>query len=115
MFFRVLSAANPAQLRSSAMWQSSHDMPREAAKNPIVVMNWSTGIPFMTWTFLKTWSEIGGLSVGACALTIATPSREAINAAAANVVFLDPNVMLSPAARSPVITNKKGRECGPSL
>jgi hypothetical protein len=36
---RALSAAKPLQSRSSAMWQSSHDMPSEAEKNPIVAMN----------------------------------------------------------------------------
>ncbi len=35
--------------------------PNEAEKNPIVAMNWSTGIPVSTLTFLKAFSESTGL------------------------------------------------------
>ena len=60
--FLALSAAKPSQLRSSAEWQSSQDMPSDAEKNPIVDMNWSTGIPLSTWTSLKTSCDISGFS-----------------------------------------------------
>ena len=48
-------------LALSEMWQSVQFRLSDAARNPIVPMNSSTGIPFRAWTFLNTSSDIGTL------------------------------------------------------
>src|SRR5438552_3501365 len=42
------------------VWQSPQQTVNAAENSPMVPMNSSTGIPFRTWTFLKTWSDICG-------------------------------------------------------
>src|SRR6185295_15207937 len=72
--FRSLSSAYLAQLPPlSSTWQSVQLSPVAAAKNPIVSMNWSTGMPLRIWTFLKTSSAIGGLGSGPWAATTMAP------------------------------------------
>src|ERR1700689_4818450 len=74
---RGLSSAYLAQLPPlSALWQSVQVSPRDAEKNPIVAMNWSTGMPFRTRTFLNAWSAICGCD---CALATATAIKNALN------------------------------------
>ena len=61
VFLRGLSSAYLAQLPPlSALWQSVQVSPREAEKKPMVAMNWSTGMPFNTRTFLKACSASAG-------------------------------------------------------
>src|ERR1700730_11358729 len=74
-----VSSANLCQLPAlSAAWQSVQFKPRDAAKNAIVPMNWSTGIPLRTWMFLKTVSDISAFCSGAAwPLAHATPQKHA--------------------------------------
>src|SRR5579862_5017388 len=73
----AVSSAYFSQLPAlSKPWQSVQFMPTEAAKNPIVAMNWFTGIPLSTWMFLKTCSAIrGGGSGRAWPFANRPPSR----------------------------------------
>src|SRR5437016_4391888 len=66
-------------------------------------------MPFITWTFLNTWSDVGGFSAaaGACAFRMPTPRSAANSAAATTVVPIDPRFMRSPSEVLP--TNDKGR------
>src|ERR1700679_2761156 len=74
---RGLSSAYLAQLPPlSALWQSVQVSPREAEKNPMVAMNWSTGIPFKTRTFLNACSAICGCD---CALAMAIAIKNALH------------------------------------
>ena len=60
---RGVSSANFAQSPPlSSVWQSVQLKLVEAAKNPIVCMKLSTGIPLRIWTFLKACSARIGLS-----------------------------------------------------
>src|SRR5438105_4313697 len=70
--FNGVSSAYFAQLFSlSGVWHSVQFKLRAAAKNPIVSMNSSTGMPLRTWTFLKTSSTISGFGCWpACANNI---------------------------------------------
>ena len=59
--FSGVSSAKCAQLPSlCGVWQSTQFKPREAEKNPIVSMNWLTGMPLSTWTLVKTSSAMRG-------------------------------------------------------
>src|ERR1039458_123772 len=76
VFLRGLSSAYLSQLPPlSALWQSVQVSPKDAEKNPMVAMNWSTGMPFSTRTFLNACSAITGLS---WAFAIVTVSRHAL-------------------------------------
>src|SRR5262249_7083824 len=68
------------------VWQSPQQTVRAAENNPMVPMNSSTGIPFKTWTFLKTWSDIWTAGCGACPATRATLAAQTMTAAATAVV-----------------------------
>src|SRR5436190_8778673 len=60
--FSCVSSANLSQVSTlSATWQSMQFRLKEEANIPIVSMNSSTGMPFRSWTFLKTSSAICGL------------------------------------------------------
>src|SRR6202042_3024648 len=75
--FRGLSSAYLAQLPPlSALWQSVQVSPKDAEKNPMVAMNWSTGMPFKTRMFLKACSAICGCD---CALSVATAIKNALH------------------------------------
>src|SRR6185436_20624681 len=67
-------------------------------------------MPFITCTFLNTWSDKSGFSAGACALTIAVLTRHASSPAAATAVFIDPSFMPTPAALRTRPSKKKGRD-----
>ncbi len=97
---RGVSSANFAQSPPlSSVWQSVQFMLVEAAKNPIVCMNSSTGIPFSSWTFLKTCSARSGFCstpvwAGVWPLANKAPSRnKQIVAAAPSTVCLDPSLI----------------------
>src|SRR5580704_8185926 len=77
---RGLSSAYFSQLPPlSALWQSVQVSPREAEKNPMVAMNWSTGMPLSTRMFLKVCSAADVFCCGgACPLANATLSRPAL-------------------------------------
>src|SRR5205807_4081913 len=74
--FNGVSSAYLAQPFSlSGVWHSVQFKLRAAAKNPIVSMNSSTGMPLRTWTFLNTSSTISGFCCcPACALADSTAS-----------------------------------------
>src|SRR5580704_2436005 len=77
VFLRGLSSAYLAQLPPlSALWQSVQVSPKDAEKNPMVAMNWSTGMPFKTRTFLNACSAICGCD---CALAMATTLQNAMH------------------------------------
>ena len=53
--------ANAARsVEISEEWQLAQSKPRAAENMPITSMNSSTGMPFRTWIFSKTVSDIGG-------------------------------------------------------
>src|SRR5215471_15604672 len=56
-FFGV-SAAQSTFSVPALVWQSAQSKPRAAHMMPIVPMKSSTGMPFSTWTFLNTPSDI---------------------------------------------------------
>src|SRR5215475_5144683 len=55
------------------VWQLPQQRLSDVVKTPIVPMNSSTGMPFSTWTFLKTLSDICGVA-GVAAATCADVS-----------------------------------------
>ena len=65
------------------MWQSVQLRPVAVAKNPMVAMNSSTGIPLSTWMFLKTCSAIGGAAGAAWLPESATLKKHADSSVAA--------------------------------
>src|SRR5215475_456187 len=58
-----LSSAYFSQLPPlSVTWQNVQSAASDAEKNPMVSMNWLTGMPLSTWTFLNTSSASRGRS-----------------------------------------------------
>ena len=103
---RGVSSAYFAQLPPlSSLWHSVQFIPVEAAKNPIVSRNSSTGTPLRSWTFLKACSAKSGFCsappwAGDCPLANTTPSRHThIIPVARRTTCLDPSVILPPRPR----------------
>src|ERR1044071_7770800 len=57
-------------------------------------------MPFITCTFLNTWSDSSGFSAACWAFTAATPARHATSAATATVVLVAPRLMLAPHSKA---------------
>src|SRR5687768_12334575 len=94
----IRGVATAKALRSSAAsgeWQNVQSLPIALANMPIASKNVSTGMPFSSWTFLKTVSVICGAGGVVWARSVAAASRQTAVSDAAQRKVLDPSIMIS--------------------